>query len=192
MANPLVDDLNRLIKPRRKQFTLEDRADVGLILGGRFLAEKKEVFASAFTGEINKVEAITIYSHLIITADGAFEMPLNWPLSGAYPVYATVPSPLPESMKMVSGSLVLDPTMDYYQQKRVHAVVWYSPETDSLVQDHMLVRMAAPFENGGEYYLGLENHTTDWEPLIEGTAVALNAVVQEKLDEFVALNISFS
>ncbi|MBE0435671.1 MAG: hypothetical protein IBX56_07705 [Methylomicrobium sp.] len=73
------------------------------------------------------VEVLTLWSPLIVTELGAFERPPNWPDSGNY-----------------SGSAFeLDTTLQFYEQRRVHAS--YFLDQDRLISQFYLVALASPF-----------------------------------------------
>jgi hypothetical protein len=107
-----------------------------------------------------RTESITVYSHLIITEDGAFERPHGWPANGSYPAGTPVPSPLPKSLINSGGVLSLDVDAQYYEQKRVHIVCF--DVSGSLYEDRYLIPLAAPFSG---YYQGIARHASGvWFP----------------------------
>lgn len=164
----LKKDVNRLVTPQKPKTPLQRVLDNARIAAKRGTGSYTPLPADSITPNVRR-EDITIYSHLIITADGAFEMPPNWPADGTYPAWAWVPDPLPDSLINDGGGLRLDTDVQYYQQKRVHAVVYesFTMSTDangdevasapSFVEERYYIPMAVPFE--GDYYCGRETNT---------------------------------
>lgn len=144
----------RLLAPKTARASIP--AKVGK---GKYVAP---VTPGVATGGSRK-EVITVFSHLIITADGAFERPLGWPSNGDYPSGTPIPSPLPASLKNISGTLSLDTQVQYYEQKRAHLVSYLLD--GSLVEDSLFVPFAVPFLGAG-YYSGIER-TGTWAPLLQ-------------------------
>jgi hypothetical protein len=116
-------------------------------------------------------EVITVYSVIVLTADGAFERPPDWPTDGTYP----------------GSSTELDPDEPYYEQKRVHAV-FYDTQTTALTEYDYLIDLESP-------YTGLMNTLSD----VDLSKVVLyktvkngglsDALINAKADELTAMGI---
>lgn len=179
----LKQDINRLVNPGGLDYRtkrLPERTE-GVTFGPKRASAKPAKVVASLTEspKPTKVrrEVKTTYSHLIITADGAFEMPLGWPGNGDYPTGTPIPSPLPDSLKVVGALLKLDTGVQYYEQRRVHSIFFeeittttdnngVDTETKVLVEEQYLVDMAVPFFGYG-YYQGTAAYTTSWQPLLE-------------------------
>ncbi len=115
-------------------------------------------------------EVITVYSVIILTADGAFERPPGWPSTGTYP----------------GSGVELDPAEPYYEQKRVHAV-FYDAGTGILYEDNYLIDIEAPY-SGLVNTLGAVPATIDLHKTV--LAVGLSApMITAKADELTAMGI---
>ena len=122
-------DLTALIIPdaisRGGLISTEPRPKIGVRVGTATKAaqeQAEQAAASIFR------EVITVYSVIVLTADGAFERPPGWPTSGAY----------------VGSAFELNPDDPYYEQKRVHAV-FYDGGTGVLYEDNFLITVEAPY-----------------------------------------------
>ena len=73
------------------------------------------------------VEVISVYSHILVTEAGAWEVPSGFPGSGDY----------------VTGD-TFDLLEPHYMQRRVHAV-WYDVGGTSLVETRFMVRLEQPY-----------------------------------------------
>ncbi len=106
-------------------------------------------------------EAVTVFSHLIITEDGAFERPLGWPATGTYP----------------GSAYVLDTTAQYYEQKRVHYILWetYNQTVNGdgetvisnleLTEEHYFIPFGSPYEADTDGWgSGLYSYSSKWAP----------------------------
>ena len=91
---------------------------------------------------------IVVYSQIVLTEDGAFEMPPDWPGDGGYPSGAVMPSGSQTSLISSGGGIALDTGVQYYQQLRAHLVVRQQGEIAS--QEAEIVRIQPPFS--GSYY----------------------------------------
>lgn len=100
-------------------------------------AQKSPTLASA------RMEVITVWSSIIITEDGAFEVPPGWPNDGSYP----------------GGGTPLDTSVSYYMQKRVHLVTYQNDQGTELTEDRFLVPFAAPYEGLG-FMQGLNSYVS--------------------------------
>lgn len=181
----LGDYLNQLARDRPKAFQPlvnppdANPLDASLGTGGLPAAPP------AMPG-VTRKEALTVYSQLIITADGAFEMPPGWPTNGDYPPGAVAPTPLPDSLKWDAGSstLTLDTTVAYYQQKRVHIAIFLeaSDPTAPLFEDWYLITMATPYDQDGlGYFQGTDAYTQTWQPLMKyASANLLNSGITSR------------
>lgn len=105
-------------------------------------SQKKPTLASV------RMEVITLWSSIVLTEDGAFEMPPGWPANGDYPAGAFMASP-PPSITVTGGTYTLDTTVAHYVQKRVHLVTYQNEVGDELTEDRFLLPLAAPFEGQG-------------------------------------------
>lgn len=151
----LKQDINRLVNPAAPKSGLPDRVESGPILNqrGSGLATSTsglvDTTSTAAVAYRTRKEVVTVFSTIILTEEGAFEKPSGWPTSGTYP----------------GSGYTLDTSASYYEQKRVHIVVYevncYTSSgsliSSEVVEDHLLIPLAAPFDNGG-YYQGLNKH----------------------------------
>ena len=154
----LQQDLNRLLTPFGKvQGSLDPQLSVGSLDAQNGTGIKNPALYTLTARQ----EVCSFYSQLIITADGAFEMPSGWPTDGSYPSYTTVPSTLPDSLYMNGSVLTLDTSIQYYQQKRVHLTIFVDTN-GNFYADVYNIPMAAPLEDQG-YYSGLQVYTDMWQ-----------------------------
>jgi hypothetical protein len=158
----IQDDVIALYKSGAKRIVLDEikpRPTINSVVGVGY----SNTMTTA-DGSISFIrrEVLVVYSHLIITADGAFEVPLDWLTdNGSYPSGTAIPSPLPASLINAAGTLQLDIDVQYYEQKRVHAVGYDINGTYQ--EDQMLVYMGMPFE--GAIYQGASKLTYSiWSP----------------------------
>lgn len=142
----LKDDINRLVKPTSRKAELPAVGDKAAIGAKRGIAGPGD---SEVGSLVIRREVLSVYSSIILTEDGAFEKPPNWPASGSYPAGFTVPSPIPPSLIYEGGVLSLDKEVAYYEQKRVHVSV--VDNAGVLQQDHYLVPLATPYNGLGTY-----------------------------------------
>jgi hypothetical protein len=189
----LVKDLNSLINPRKKINLLPERPLAGRILGGRGIGEKKVVLATGTQSSRPFTEAVTVYSVIVVTEDGAFELPPNWPDSGAYPASAPMPVPTPTSISDTGGFVTLDPGSLYYLQKRVH-FVFYEQRLGATVentrQDVLLTPLEYPYTGG--YYTGIDAVGTDWQPVLHGVAIPSGtSATSDMVNDLTALGVIF-
>jgi hypothetical protein len=164
-------DLTALIIPqpaaRGGLAETEPRPKIGVRVG---IATKAAAEAAEAAQASVFREVITVYSVIVLTADGAFERPPGWPSDGTY----------------TGTSFELDPAEPYYEQKRVHAV-FYDPGTGILYEDNYLITIEAP-------YSGLVNTLSSVPATIElhKTVLAngLSApLITAKADELTAMGI---
>lgn len=134
-----------------------------------------------------RLEVINVYSNLIITECGAFEMPAAWPSSGDYPPGTPIPSPLPPSLKNVGGTLSLDVNVAYYQQKRSHVSILQFG--DQLVEDWLLVNMASPFSG---YYQGMTSASSFAPALFLDAKPGLTGAALGRLNQLLAAGVTAS
>lgn len=180
----IQDDVIKLYKAGAKRIVLDEIKPRPAIAAAVGVGAVSAAVKTASTSTVRK-EVITVYSHLIITGDGAFERPIGWPIDGAYPPGTVMPSPLPDSI--VDGKLDID--VQHYEQKRVHLVVYQNG--DYLEEDWFLVPLAMPFEGGGTYQ-GIGQLTASlWSaPLYMTVApVPLTSKAAARRDEFLSLSI---
>lgn len=180
----LQDDIAKLAKSGVKRIVLDDlppRPSIGRTVG---VGLPSSPAATDTGGGTIRRHVITVYSHLIITADGAFERPHGWPVDGAYPAGTAIPDPLPDSLINDAGTLKLDIDVQYYEQKRVHLVVY--EVGDVLQEDHLLVAFAAPYESQGQYQ-GLEHPSGLWaaDLFLESYSGGLSEQAQTRKDQLV-------
>jgi hypothetical protein len=198
----LQQDLNRLVKPSwdRSNPGLPDRLPSGAAEGGRGTANGPDI-----TTPIQGVpdvkpfaERLNVWSELIITEDGAFEVPDGWPLNGDYPSSAVAPDPLPPSLKLVSSVLSLDTGVQYYLQKRVHMVYFtqdLTAQTKAFRQDDLYIPFAWPFLGLG-YYQGVSGVGNQWVLGLKMSYVAdlasglsVDPAIQPKVNELAAMGV---
>jgi len=198
----LQQDLNRLVKPSwdRNNSGLPDRLPSGSVEGARGTANGPDITApiQGLPDVKPFVEQINVWSEIIITEDGAFEVPAGWPDNGDYPGYAVAPDPLPPSLKLVSSVLSLDTGVQYYLQKRVHMVYFMqkpTPETKAFRQDDLYVPFAWPFLGLG-YYQGVTGFSNQWVLALKmsyvadlTTGLAIEPSIQPKASELSALGV---
>jgi hypothetical protein len=187
----LKDDINRLVDPTNTPSSGANKPQAKSLVATR----GRSVASSATglpAGLSIRTEVITVYSHLILTAEGAFERPLGWPTNGDYPPGTELPAGQLESLKFDAGTetVSLDTDVQYYEQIRVHLVTFSTGAR--LEEDHLLVNMAMPFVGKG-FYSGLSRKVTaDYSPqlyivkqdLAESTASAINSRYDSLLKDF--------
>ena len=93
---------------------------------------------AALAGGMTEVrfEECTIYSEVVVTEAGVFELPPGWPDANAYPGSEFADADLPE----LGGAYVL--------QRRTHAYL-YTTETGDAAGRHTLAAYAKPFAYAG-------------------------------------------
>lgn len=191
----LVRDLNSLVKRAKRSNVLEERAPAGRILGGRGVGEPKPNstgnLSGTSTGDLLFTETIVVYSDIVITEDGAFETPDDWPDFGAYSMSAVAPTVLPPSLFFLSGVLHLDTKVQYYLQRRVHLVFYEQLDGEDLVgsrQDSRLVNLELPYLGG--YYSGLSMFDTDWGLTLKAKVIGSpSTMTLEKLTELQGMGV---
>lgn len=136
-----------------------------------------------FSGEaIFRSELLSVFSILVITEDGAFEKPLGWPDSGAYPAEIPPPAVLPNSLLFDGLNVSLDTSVAYYEQQRVHYTLY---ETSSGVHvDTFLIPYAYPLNELKSplkhYARGLKSYSDIWTPSLRyHAAFSGNAYLQQ-------------
>lgn len=149
----LQKDLNRLTKPEKSITPLQRVRQAEAIQRARGRGVPKVNPSTQVNIEDVKREVLTVFSSLIITDEGAFEKPPNWPTSGAYP----------------GKSFVLDTGAQYYEQRRVHYLLTESLKSDvlpdgstslsgsTIIEEQLYVPLAHPFE--GDYYQGIVGYS---------------------------------
>lgn len=151
--------INRLIRVQKSNDlpTAANRPSIGVARGIAPYAAPPEVSE----GVVLRKEVITVFSRIIITDAGAFERPPAWPTSGAYP----------------GSSFELDTSSQYYEQRRVHLVVY---EWDASIQeDRFLIDIAEPFSG---FWQGVTNLSAGFAPaLYIMSAPDLNDAAQTRL-----------
>ena len=174
-------DINRLVKPGKVQTPLQRVRQAEAIDRVRGRGVPNTNPSSAVNIPTLKREVITVYSHIIVTEDGAFERPPGWPTSGDYPSGWTAPSPLPDSLTLNAGVLALYNQVQYYEQRRVHYTLMevFTETGDTYVEEHQLyVPLEVPFR--GSYFQGITGYTSFYPSLyLAASAAATNAKVGE-------------
>ena len=84
-----------------------------------------------------RVEECTVWSEVLVTEAGVFELPPGWPDGNTYPGLAFADADLPEA-----GAA-------YVLQRRTHAYA-YSTETGEAAVRHLLAAYAKPFAYAGQ------------------------------------------
>jgi hypothetical protein len=174
VSDSLSRDLNRLVTPGPKVSPLQRVRENGAIQKARGRGTPtSNPSASVGLADVHR-EVLTVYSSLIITEDGAFEKPPGWPDSGTYP----------------GNGFVLDTSVAYYEQRRVHYLLretlvsgedsggnaTYS--NSKIIEEQLYVPLAHPFE--GSYFQGLAGYTTFYPDLaMVVSAVATNPKVAQ-------------
>jgi hypothetical protein len=116
-------------------------------------------------------EVITVYSIIVLTADGAFERPPGWPTTGTYPGSGTE----------------IDPAEPYYEQKRVHAV-FYDGGTGILYEDNYLIDIEAPYSGLVNTLQGIDqSKIVLYKNVLSGGQAS--ALISAKADELTALGV---
>lgn len=149
----LQKDLNRLAKPAKSQTPLQRVRQADAIQKARGRGVPKVNPSTQVNIEDVQREVLTVFSSIIITDEGAFEKPPNWPTSGAYP----------------GKSFVLDTGAQYYEQRRVHYLLTESLKSEvqpdgtttlsggTVIEEQLYVPLAHPFE--GDYYQGVVGYS---------------------------------
>lgn len=84
-------------------------------------------YVSRAPSSTTHVEVITVYSHILVTEAGAWEVPRGFPTSGNY---------------IIGGTFDLQEP--HYLQRRVHAV-WYDIGGQSLLETRFMVKLEQPY-----------------------------------------------
>lgn len=181
----IVESLERLLNLTSKASGvldgIPDRESIGERRG---IVYAEEYPAITDAGRVRK-EVITVFSYVIITEDGSFEMPSGWPTNGDYPSGTPVPSPLPPSL-INSGGLALDIEVQYYQRPRAHTL--YFQVGDQLEEDSLLVPMETPY---GGYYQGVTDVSSGGDPVLYFVAMpGLTGLAADKVAELIAAGIT--
>jgi hypothetical protein len=184
----LKDDINRLVDPTKKTTTSYERQSAAVISAARGYGNANTPKKVVVPTVVRK-EAITVWSSIIVTADGAFEKPANWPIDGYYPTGAPIPDPLPDSLILDAGALALDIDIPFYEQKRVHLVVFTIG--NQVAEDHLLVALEQPYNVGAsDVCQGLDNYSSYWSPVLKLNFWAgSNAVVSDRVDELLGAGV---
>lgn len=187
-------DINRLVDPRNPFTSLPPRGPAPLIDLGRGVGLPAEFLGNMQASGV-RAECLNVWSELIITEDGAFEVPHGWPLDGAYPDTAVPPDPIPPSLKLVSGVLSLDIGVQYYLQKRVHLVIFEEQQQGSSVsvlkEDHLYIPFEIPFLGQG-YYRSTTPYTASWTLPLKMGVLNGNPFVASRVEELTALGVQFA
>lgn len=189
----IQDDVNKLYRAGAKRIVLDEIGQRPAIPAKVGVGEYQAPTSSGGGGSVaaTRTEVLTVYSHLIITEDGAFERPSSWPSDGAYPSGTAIPSPLPGSLINDGGTLKLDTTAQYYEQKRAHLVGFDSDA--GLQEDHYLVPLAAPFAADG-YYQGITRHATGvYSPTLylQNATSGLSTAASDRVAELITAGIGY-
>lgn len=182
----IQDDVLKLYKSGAKRVVLADintRPQIPLTVG---VGKPSSSLSAGNSSAVVRKHVITVFSHLIITADGAFERPHGWPADGEYPAGTSIPSPLPPSLINDAGTLRLDVDVQYYEQKRVHLMVY--EVSDFTHEDQMLIPFAAPYEGLGQY-IGLDKTASVWSAdlFLESSSETLSDAAQARLDQLLLI-----
>jgi hypothetical protein len=166
-------DLTALIIPqpaaRGGLAETEPRPKIGVRVG---IATKAAAEAAEAAQASVFREVITVYSVIVLTADGAFERPPGWPSDGTY----------------TGTGFELDPAEPYYEQKRVHAV-FYDAGTGLLYEDNYLITLEPPYASVGSVNT-LLNVPTNIVLRKTVLAYGLSApMINAKADELTAMGI---
>ena len=183
----IVESLERLLNLTSKASgVLDDIADREAISERRGIVYAEEYPDIANDSNV-RTEVISVYSYLILTEDGPFEMPLGWSADGDYPSGTPVPDPLPASLLNSGGTLSLDTDAQYYQQKRVHISVFLN--ADIVSEDRFQIDIAPPFDG---YYHGLQaSPAQTWTPKLYLQAKpGLTGAALDRLNELLAADIT--
>ena len=116
-------------------------------------------------------EVITVYSVIVLTADGAFERPPGWPSTGTYP----------------GSGVEIDPAEPYYEQKRVHAV-FYDAGTGILYEDNYLIDIEEPYSGLVNSLAGIDQSKIVLRKNVLATGLSA-AMITAKADELTALGV---
>lgn len=121
-------DINRIVDPTiiEQEKRLPARPP---ILSRRGRSEfKPEVATVEQPDDSVLTQCIEVYSNIILTQDGAFEMPQNWPTDGKY---------------LLVGGFELDPDEPHYIQRRVHAAFYISGTR--MIDHYYLIKIEHPY-----------------------------------------------
>lgn len=120
-------------------------------------------------------EVLTVYSYILVTEDGAFEHPTNWPTSGLYPNPTQVYTTVPEVLEVVGSQYGLAVDASTYQQRRVHTIYYKTPNVPGFRVEHMNVELEQPYRKKG-FYTGLIPMA--WEPQVSTVGNIFDATQQ--------------
>ena len=194
MDKNFTKSLNSLVDRRPQAKGLAGRSPAPEILGGRGVGLPVVATATgSTTGDLLFVETLVVYSEIIITEDGAFEVPVGWPGDGSYTFEAIPPDPLPQSMFYLLGILRLDTKVQYYLQKRVHLIFYEQRDGDNVIgsrQDSRFVPFEYPYLGG--YASGTTQGGSDYTVVLKGySGVDVHQATLDKQTELEGLGVSF-
>ena len=164
MANDNIKkDLNRLTPMTllAKAGDLPDRVAAKELVLTRGIGYP--AYVSRAAGVSTHVEVISVYSHILVTEAGAWEVPPGFPASGAYATGDT-----------------FDLLAPRYIQRRVHAV-WYDVGGPSLLEVRFMVQLEQPYNElintlEGGFYFGEVVYDMDY--IYNGNALVINKALQ--------------
>jgi hypothetical protein len=193
MDKNFTKSLNSLVDRRPQAKGLAGRSPAPEILGARGVGLPVVPTAGSTTGDLIFVETLVVYSEIIITEDGAFEVPEDWPDSNSYTFSAVPPDPLPQSLFYLSGLLRLDTKVQYYLQKRVHLIFYEQRDGDNVIgsrQDSRFVRFEYPYL--GSYASGINQVVDDFVLSLKGDlAIDINQVTLDKQADLAGGGVGF-
>ena len=165
-----------------------------------------EVTNTRTVSTATKIEVLTVYSSIIVTEDGAFEKPLGWPNSGVYNVNiipGNLPNPVPPSLSVTGVTATLDTSIAYYEQRRVHQVIFSID--GSLEIQKLLVILEMPYLKAASgtpdspsaygFYSGVTPYSP-WHPLLKMVTFnsgdqALDTLVKAQADILLSYGVAY-
>lgn len=201
MAEDLQDIIRRLSvgadnKPQVPTFPQSGRGDYSSRtgVGSRYTstAQGQQQKKDDVVLRDSEFEVVTVYSYILVTEDGAFEMPTGWPTTSAYPNPTQVYGTLPASLILDGSTLSLDQNADVYMQRRVHAIYYYTPGVKGFRLESLNVELEQPYRKLG-FYAGII--PMSWTPQVQTTNDGSNLFTQRQFvpSPFLAsLNMSVS
>ena len=159
----IQDDINRLVVPGKPRVALNTPTPNAGLPATTGTGQQTAVTSAASIGAGVRMEYLTLWSTLLVTEYGAFEVPPSWPTSGTYGAMGEPVGALPAGVTYSGGVLTLDNSINYYLQRRAHVSIFI--EDGSLKEDWFLVPLAYPYIGGVMQGASLLS-ATSWTPVM--------------------------
>jgi hypothetical protein len=180
----IKNDINALIEQParlRESLQISSKPAIGARVGvGEFQSAQQPGSPATVPG--NMTEVIQVYSNILLTEDGAHEMPQNWPTDGEY-IYLAPPQ---------DPGFEIDVDEAVYIQRRVHATFFL--QNDRLIEQYYLIQIEKPYTGLFGIINTINAISTVIIPMAAAWKMPASAIGQElvskKLAELGALGIT--